>query len=147
MSYAIDANVLLYASDEGNTLHFPARRFLEACTANPEPLCLAWPTVMAYLRISTHPRIFARPLTPEKAMGNVESLFGLLHVRVLAEEEGFWDCYRKATSGLHIRGNLVPDAHLLAILVQHGVATLYTNDDDFKRFSHIEIRNPFTRHS
>jgi hypothetical protein len=60
MSYSFDANVLLYASDRSSERHDAPRVFLEKCAAQPEVLCLAWPTLMAYLRIATHPGIFAR---------------------------------------------------------------------------------------
>ena len=144
MSYAIDANILLYASDDGSPLYKPARRFLEESEMRQETLCLGWPTLMAYLRIATHPRIFGQPLSPNSAMRNVESLLNFPHVRVLSEEEDFWACYRQVTEGLHVRGNLVPDAHLVALLREHDVRVLYTNDMDFKKFHVIETVNPFT---
>jgi len=144
VSYAIDANILLYASDQGSPLHERARRFLEECAMRQETMCLGWPTLMAYLRISTHPRIFGQPLSPNRAMENLETLQGLPQVRVLSEEEGFWPCYRKVTDGLHVRGNLVPDAHLVALLLEHNVRVLYTNDTDFNKFHVIESVNPFT---
>ena len=68
MSYSLDVNVLLYASDRSSDRHDHARRFVEACAAGPELLCLAWPTLMSYLRIATHPRIFAAPLSPRMTL-------------------------------------------------------------------------------
>ena len=67
----------------------------------------------------------------------------VLCTRALNEEEGFWDAYREVTSQVPARGNLVPDAHLATILRQHGVKVLYTNDVDFRKFSFLEVRNPF----
>ena len=58
MSFGIDANILLYASDQGSPRAAEARRFLEDCARNGQPFALAWPTLMAYLRIATHPKIF-----------------------------------------------------------------------------------------
>jgi hypothetical protein len=142
MSYAIDLNVLLLASNAEATEHEEARSFLEQCAARPEVLCLAWPTVMGYLRISTHPSIFSRPLSPREALANIQSLLSLPHTRTLAEEEGFLSVY-EAVAGTSVRGNLVPDAHLAAILLQHGVTTLYTRDADFRRFDFLELRKPF----
>ena len=142
MSYAIDVNILLYASDSASAHHGPAVEFLERCASGREVCCLAWPTVMGYLRMSTHPAIFGAPLSPDEAMTNMEGLLELPHVRVLSEEEGFWDVYRQVTRGLAVRGNLVPDAHLAALLLQHDVRTLYTNDADFRRFEFLEVRNP-----
>jgi len=77
-------------------------------------------------------------------MDNIGALLRLPHVRVLSGGERFWDFYRQATEGLSIRGNLVPDAHLAALLLQHGVQTLYTNDSDFQNFGFLELRNPFS---
>lgn len=143
MSYAIDVNVLLYASDASSPFSSDARAFLDACASGPEVLCLAWPTLSSYLRLATHPAIFAEPLSPDEAEANVESLLGLPHVRVLSELAGFWDVYREATRGLSVRGNDVPDAHLAALLRQHDVPTLYTNDRDFRKYDFLKVRNPF----
>ena len=84
-------NVLLYGSDRSSDRHERARRFVETCAAGPEILCLTWPTLMSYLRIATHPRIFAAPLNPDEALSNVASLVGLPHVRVVSEQDGFLD--------------------------------------------------------
>lgn len=144
MSFALDVNVLLYAVDEENRNHSTAREFLERCAAGPEVCCLGWLTVMSYLRMATNPRIFARPLSPRVAEANVSALLALPHVRALAELEGFWEVYQRVTGGLMPRGNLVPDAHLAALLVQHGVTVLYTRDSDFRKFRELEVRDPFT---
>jgi toxin-antitoxin system PIN domain toxin len=98
---------------------------------------------MSYLRIATHPRIFSAPLSPDDALGNVSALLGLPHVRAVSELDGFLDAYMHVTGGTAVRGNLVPDAHVAAILFQHGVRTLYSNDRDFRKFSSIELRDPF----
>jgi toxin-antitoxin system PIN domain toxin len=143
LSYAVDVNVLLYASDETSPFSKRAREFLEECAAGPEVLCFGWPTLRSYLRLSTHPAIFANPLTPDQAEQNVETLLALPHVRVLSEQEGFWDVYRVVTRDLATRGNDVPDAHLAALLRQHDVPTLYTNDRDFRKYPNLKVVNPF----
>ena len=143
MSYAIDVNVFLYASDRSSGHNARATEFLAECAAGPEVVCVAWPTVMSYLRLATHPSIFAHPLSPDEAMGNVEALLRLPHVRALGEEEGFWTVYRGVAGSTPTRGNLVPDAHLAALLRQHGVTTLYTTDKDFRKFDFLKVRNPF----
>ena len=144
MSAAIDVNVLLFASDTASPLHRRATTFLEEWATRPDLLYIAWSTVMSYLRISTHPAIFANPLQPEEAAQNAEALLRLPHVRTLAEEDGFWDLYREVTKSMPTRGNAVPDAHLATLLRQHGVATLYTNDRDFRKFDFLTVRDPFT---
>ncbi|MEZ5727160.1 MAG: type II toxin-antitoxin system VapC family toxin [Burkholderiaceae bacterium] len=43
-----------------------------------------------------------------------------------------------------MRGNLVPDAHLAAVLVQHGVTRIYTHDQDFRKFDALEVIDPWS---
>ena len=143
MSYAIDVNLLLYASDAASPFSAGAKSFLERCAAGPEVLCVGWPTLTSYLRLATHPAVFRSPLSSGEAEQNVGALIGLSHARVLSEQEGFWDVYREVTRGLPVRGNDVPDAHLAALLRQHDVPTLYTNDRDFRKFNFLRVRNPF----
>jgi toxin-antitoxin system PIN domain toxin len=145
VSYSIDVNVLLYASDQGNPHHRHAIEFLKNRHQDPELFCICWSTLMSYIRIATHPSIFAHPLSPEEALTNIEGLIELPRVRVLTEEEGFIDTYRRVTGSFPVRGNLVPDAHLAAILLQHNVKTIYTNDYDFKKFEFLKVKNPFQR--
>jgi hypothetical protein len=143
MSYSVDVNVLLYASDTSGPKHAEATRFLRQRASDPDLFCIAWSTLIAFLRIATHPRIFSRPLSPDDALGNVESLLSLPRVRVLSEGEGFLEIYREVTARFPVRGNLVPDAHLAALLLQHGVRRLYTVDRDFRKFDFLEVTDPF----
>ncbi len=142
MSYAIDVNILLYASDGDSPLHDRAAAFLRQCVSGREVFCLAWVSLMSYLRMATHPTIFARPLAHEEAARNVEALLAVPHCRVFSEEDGFWDHYRALTRQLPTRGNLVPDVHLAALLSQHGVVTVYTHDRDFRRFESPRCEDP-----
>lgn len=144
MSYSVDANILLYASDRTGPRYANASRFMAERAADPDVFYVAWLTLMAYLRIATHPRIFASPLSPAEALANVDSLLRLPRLRVLGETEGFLEVYRDTTKNLSVRGNGVPDAHLAALLRQHGVRTLYTADADFRRFAFLDVRNPLT---
>jgi toxin-antitoxin system PIN domain toxin len=143
VSFSLDVNVLLYASDVASPQNEPAQRFLSWAVSGHDLLCLGWPTIASYLRIATHPGIFAAPLTPKDALANVEALAGRSHVRLLAEEPGFLEVYRDVTAPFPVRGNLVPDAHLAALLKQHGVRTLYTRDADFRKFAFLDLRDPF----
>jgi toxin-antitoxin system PIN domain toxin len=143
MSCSLDVNVLLYATDRASERHAVARQLVERCASGPELLCLAWPTLMSYLRIATHPRIFSSPLSPPEALGNVSALLAQPHVRAVSELDGFLDAYAHVSGTTPVRGNLVPDAHLAAILLQHGVRTLYSHDRDFRRFPSLDLRDPF----
>ena len=87
MSYTIDANVLLYASDRSSPVHQRARELVERLADGPEIAYLFWPTVMAYLRIATHPAVFARPLSIVEATGNIEQLLARPQVRTAGEGE------------------------------------------------------------
>jgi hypothetical protein len=141
MSVTIDANVLVYASNEAEPVHVPARRLVERLAAGPEIVYLFWPTIMAYLRIVTHPSLLPRPLSPPQAISNVKALIAAPHFRTPGEEEGFWELYL-ATRNDSDRGNDVPDGHVAALMRQHGVATIYTRDRDFRRFDGIAAENP-----
>ena len=143
MSYALDVNILLYASDETSQWYQAAQDFLQKKLTDPDLMCLTWPTLFSYMRISTHPRIFARPLSPEEALRNVETLLSLPRVRVLTEGDEFLPVYRNVLSRLPVRGNLVPDAHLAALLLQHGITRIYTKDADFRKFDFLEVKIPF----
>lgn len=142
MSFGIDVNLLLYASDRGSPQHARAAQFLHSCAAGGQVFCLAWLTLMSYLRMATHPRIFAQPLSHGVAAANVEALMALPHCRVVGEQEGFWSTYKDITGDAPTRGNLVPDAHLVAVLRQNGVGTLYTHDRDFRKFAFLDVRDP-----
>jgi toxin-antitoxin system PIN domain toxin len=143
VSYSVDVNLLLYASDEASPRYAAANRFLESRAFDPDLLYVAWITLMGYVRIATHPRIFTQPLSPAEALGNVEALLSLPRVRVLCEAEGFLAVYRQVTGAFPVRGNLVPDAHLAALLRQHGVRRLYTTDADFRKFDFLDVLDPF----
>lgn len=142
MSFAVDVNLLLYASDASSKEHPLARAFLERCLAGPELMCLGWPTVMGYLRMATHSRIFAQPLSHAVAAGNIQAMLALPHVRTLSEGEHFWRHYRQLSDEVPTRANLVPDVHLAALLREHGVTTLYTHDRDFRKFDFLDVRDP-----
>lgn len=142
MSVTVDANVLVYASNSTDPVNAPARELVQRLAEGPEIVYLFWPTVMGYLRIVTHPAVLPRPLAPLEAATNVANLLARTHVRSPGEEDGFWDLYRR-TAGNRSRGNDVPDAHLVALMLQHGVRLLYSRDRGFRRFDSIEVCDPF----
>lgn len=143
MSVTVDANVLLYASDSSSPFHPRARATLEALARGPEIVYLFWPTLMAYLRIATHPAVFREPLSGAQAIANVEALLSRPHVRAPGEGDRFWDLFREMAGEPPVSGNLVPDAHLVALMREHGVRTILTHDRDFRRFDGIRVRDPF----
>lgn len=143
MSTTLDANVLLYASDETSPLHQPALDVLERVAQGPEIVYLFWPTIMAYLRIATHPAVFARPLAAGEALGNIEALLSRPHVRSPGEGDGFWRRYRDLAQDAAPTGNLISDAHLVTLMLENGVRSILTHDRDFRRFRGIGVEDPF----
>jgi toxin-antitoxin system PIN domain toxin len=143
VSVTVDANVLLYASDESSAYSPAAADLLRDLAAGPEIVYLFWPVAMSYMRIATHHAIFRRPLTAEEARSNVDALVRLPHVRTPGEGERFWELFRGSAGGAGVRGNLVPDAHVVALMLEHDVGAIWTHDRDFRRFDGIEVRDPF----
>lgn len=142
MSSTVDANVLVYASNRADPLNERAEALVRRLAAGPELVYLFWPTLLGYLRMVTHPAVLPDPLAPGDAMRNVEALLDRPHVRSPGELDGFWPLFR-AAAGTQARGNDVPDAHVAALMRQHGVRLIYTRDRDFRRFDGIEARDPF----
>jgi toxin-antitoxin system PIN domain toxin len=128
MSYSFDANLLLYASDEGSELHTRARAFLIGCSKDSDIMCLTWRVLMAYQRIATHPSIFTNPMPAAAAWGNIQKLLALPRARVIQETDSFAADYAEMAQSARVYGNLVPDAHIATILRQHGVRRFYTAD-------------------
>ncbi len=143
MSSTLDANVLLYASDETSAYHPRARALLDRIVGGDELVYVFWPTVMAYLRIATHPGVFEQPLTPADAVRNVDRLLSFPQVQTAGERDRFWPAYRRIAGDADARGNLVPDAHLVALMTENGVRTIWTHDRDFRRFPALDVRDPF----
>jgi uncharacterized protein len=142
LSATLDTNVLVYASNEDDPSHEPAKHLLERLAGGPDLLYLFWPTLLGYIRIVTHPGILSRPLGPAAALHNVSALLALPHVRSPGEADGFWEVFQATAGGL-VRGNDVPDAHLAALMRQNGVRMIYTQDRGFRRFDGIQAQDPF----
>ena len=138
MSVTVDTNVLVYASNESDTSFGGANNVLTRLAGGPDIVYLFWPILLGYLRIVTHPAILTRPLSATEAMRNISALLERPHVRVPGEADGFWETYESsAPPGL--RGNDVPDTHLVALMRQNGVRSIYTRDRGFRRYDGIEV--------
>ena len=143
MSFTLDANVLLYASDSSSPFHGVARQLLEQAARGPDIVYLFWPTAMAYLRLATHPAVFTEPLSPAAAMANLRSLLARPHVRSPGEREDFWRHFENVAADAVPSGNIVADAHIVTLMSENDVRTIWTHDRDFRRFRGIEVRDPF----
>lgn len=143
MSQTVDVNILVYASNRDAAEQPRSEALLAHLAEGPGLVVLLWPTLMSFLRIATSARIMDRPLTPDQAMASIASLIDRPHVRVVGEAEGFWPTYQGVARTVSARGNLVPDVHLVALMIQHGVSTIWSRDRGFRQFDGIVARNPF----
>ena len=143
MSRTLDVNILLYAADASSPDHAIAVATLERLATGRELLTLFWPTLVGYLRMATHPAIFDRPVTLEEAMGSVDALLARPNVRVVGEGPAFWPSFRDTAADARPAGNLVSDAHIAALMLEHGVSIIVARDRDFRRFRHVRIEDPF----
>lgn len=137
----VDANILIYAYNPSADRHAAAKGWLEAAVAGPVPVRLAWVTVLAFVRIMTHPQVFRRPLSLQEAVGIVDEWLGHPMVAVLDAGDRHWSILRELLLDGQASGPLSTDAHLAALAVEHG-ATFFTTDRDFARFSGVKIVNP-----
>lgn len=141
MSVTLDANILLYATNEDADEFAVASSLVGRLGAGPDIVYLFWPTIMGFLRIATHAGVLTRPLSPARAEESIERLVRRPHVRSPGEPTAFWDLYRRTAE--RPRGNHVPDAHLASLMRAHGVSTIYTRDRDFRRYEGVVVRDPF----
>ena len=137
----IDANLLLYAANRDAVHHRAAREWWEDALSGTKPLGLSWLVLLAFARISTHPRIFPRPLTSEQAMTLIDEWLGRPPVRIVEPTDRHWAVLRGLLRPLGTAGNLTSDAHLAALAIEHG-ATLFSTDNDFSRFAGLSCENP-----
>jgi toxin-antitoxin system PIN domain toxin len=141
MSATVEANVLVYASNSDAPEQSRALGLLDHLARGPALVVLLWPTVMAYLRLATHPSVFRSPMSHAEAAANVDSLLAQPHVRVAGEGEDFWPTYLRVAGEVLPRGNLVPDAYLAAMAIESGCEWVST-DRDFARFKGLRWRHP-----
>lgn len=139
----VDANILLYAEDESSPRHLVARRWWDAALSGSSPVCLSWPVLDAFIRISTNSRIFRRPLSLSQAIVRVQSWLDQPCVRVVNPTERHWTVFQHMLTSGQAVANLVPDAHLAALAVEYG-CELVSADTDFARFRGIRWKNPLT---
>jgi toxin-antitoxin system PIN domain toxin len=137
----VDANLLLYAVDEDNPRGVAARNWLTEQLNGPRRVGLPWQSLGAFLRISTHPRASAQPLSAVAAWSLVDAWLSAPAAWVPNPEVR----YAAILSELLIRheasGNLIPDAMLAALAIEHGL-TIYSAASDFARFDEITWANP-----
>ncbi len=137
----VDANLLLFAVDEASRFHDAALEWLTAQLNGPSRVGLPWLALTAFLRIVTHPRALERPLDPDDAWAYVTEWLAAATVWVPRPTERHAEVLGALVAAHQPRGNLVTDAQMAALAIEHGL-TVCSADTDFARFTEIRWENP-----
>jgi uncharacterized protein len=137
----VDANLLLFAVDESSPFHRRCRGWLEDALNGPRRVGIPWASLGAFVRIVTHPRASANPLSPVAAWAHVVDWLSCDVVWTPGPTDRHAEILGPLITTYQLRGNLVPDAQLAAIAVEHGL-TVYSADTDFARFTEVRWVNP-----
>jgi len=140
---ALDTNVLVHARRAELPHHEEARQLLAGLAEGDEPWALPWPCVYEFLRVVTHPRVFDPPTDLERALDDLESLLASPSLVLLGEGPAHGGHLLRAVHDGGASGNLAHDAHIAALVVEHGVRELWTLDRDFHRFPGVRAKSPF----
>lgn len=137
----VDANVLLYAVDADSHHHDASRRWLDEALSGTDTVLLPWVCALAFVRLTTSPRIYERPLSVDDAIEIVDAW--LKHPAAISPEPsaGHLDRLRECLRATRTGGDLVTDAHLAAMAAQHR-SMVVTFDSDFARFPRINWTRP-----
>lgn len=137
----IDANLLLYAANRAAPEHERARQWLDERLNGSAAVGLPWPSLLAFVRLASNPVVVRHPASPAEAWRQVEEW--LTCAPVWTPVPG--DAHRELVAGFlkarWMTSRLVPDAHLAALAIEHGL-TLQSTDGDFARFSGLKWENP-----
>lgn len=139
----IDANLLLYAVDEASPQHERARDWLEVAFNGTRRVGLPWATLLAFVRIGTHPRASTNPMEADQAWGHVRSWLAQGIAWIPQETERHAEVLADLVIRYGLRGNLVTDAHLATLALTHGLSVC-SADTDFARFTEVVWVNPLT---
>lgn len=137
----VDANILLYAVDEKSRAHSAARDWLERALNGSRRVGLPWQSLLAFVRVVTHPRALSAPLSPPDAWSFVAEWLDAPAAWVPEPGRGYRDILGRLVRDLDLRGNLVSDAALAALALEHGLAVV-SADSDFARFRELTWLNP-----
>ncbi len=137
----VDANLLIYAVNAAAPQHVGARSWLDACMNNSARVGLPWASLLAFLRLVTNPRVFPRPLSLADAWTQVDAWLGSGPAWIPAPTQRHAEILARLLMVPGVHGNLVPDAHLAALAIEHGLE-LNSTDGDFARFAGLRWCNP-----
>lgn len=139
----VDANLLLYAVDSTSAPHEKASDWLVDALHGDRRVGLPWQTIGAFLRISTHPRVMADPLSAAAAWAYVEAWLAAAPTWIPPASERTAAVLGRLVTRTPATANLVTDALLAALAIEHGLV-VQTADTDFGRFPDVRWENPLT---
>jgi uncharacterized protein len=139
----VDANLLVYAHVSDMKQHRAARTWLDRALNGTTRVGLPWPSLTAFLRIVTNPRIFPRPESMDSAWRQVAEWIGAGPAWIPLPTEAHADVLEGLVGKIGGRSDLVPDAHLAALALEHGLV-LCSTDADFARFPDLRWENPLS---
>lgn len=136
-----DVNVLVHAHNSDSPVHEPARAWWDACLSGSEGIGLAWAALLGFVRITTHRRIVARPLTVAGVMARIEAWLQLPQFHIVQPSDMHFARLRVELERLGAAANLTTDAHLAVLAMERGYV-LFSTDADFGRFPGLRWENP-----
>ena len=137
----VDANLLLYAHISSFRQHDAARAWLDIQLNGTARVGLPWVSLLAFLRLATNARVFERPLSMADAWQQVREWLSCETVWAPEPTERHSECLGHLLALPGVQANLVPDAHVAALAIEHGL-TLCSTDGDFARFPGLKWLNP-----
>ncbi len=139
----VDANILLYAEDSLHPRNQQAREWWDGRLSQTATVCLCWTVLSAFIRIGTNPRVFENPLSLKQALARVQSWLDQPCTRIVRPTERHWTVFQQMLTDGQAVANLVTDAHLAALAIEHG-CELASTDADFARFPKLKWHNPLS---
>lgn len=137
----VDVNVLVYAHRPEAPDHDRYRAWLEHARTAEEPLGLSSLVLSGFLRVVTHPRVFRDPTPLDTALTFLDAVRAAPNLVEVAPGDRHWAIFRRLCADADVRGNLVPDAYLAAMAIEHG-ATWWSADRGFARYPGLRWRHP-----
>jgi uncharacterized protein len=137
----VDANLLIYAHVGSFAQHERARAWLDAQLSGAGPVGMPWPSLLGFLRIVTNPRVFTRPAPIAAAWKQVQAWLDVEVAWIPQPTPRHRVVLGQLLKVAGVQANLVPDAHLAALAIEHGL-TLCSTDADFARFAGLRWSDP-----
>ena len=137
----IDANLLIYAVDDRAPAHDRALSWLSAQLSGDQPIGIPWESFAAFLRVATNPRLASTPLSGPDAWRFVIEWLAAEPVWIPMPTDRHAEVLGGLVERYGLTGNLIPDARLAAIAIEHGLEVC-SADTDFARFTEVRWRNP-----